>query len=839
MRRVIRAKLTPPNLHGHVVERPRVEAHLAGSVHEAAVVWVCATAGAGKTTAVLRAAARDPRQLRWLTVDATDRAPGRLLTYLEAALAPEPGATGDSRRAAADERLAHAEVAGLLAEALMDEPVVVVLDELEHLAHGDAALAGHRLVRAVRARRCDRRAREPRGDRCPRGPGVRRPCRGGRARVHRGRGRGRPERRGPRDADAASVLEATGGWVAGVMFEAWRSDAHVLGSGGESDPFYGYLSHEILDRLSAGEREFLVRASLVDEITPEVAAVIGADDGPSVMAALRDKHLPAVWSADGSSLRLHTRFREYLRELLSRRGAAAIGPLRRRVACMWIEQGHDEEAVEELLLAGAEEDAVAPAERAIPQLIQRLDLEHADRWLAAFTRAGVELTPPLWRAALMSATGQWHFPRGAAIADQLRSPEGAAVLGGLGWEMVALLAWCYHHVARHDDVHALIREHPGTPELQVAGRLFDAVCAADVRWVPPPTVEGPLDVVRIRAHFVRGEMAQVRELATSRWSASLSVPFTVSRLRASGRTSEALAVYEASASSGSTDVWLHAIAYPEILIDLRRTEDALAALVEGRRMIDRTGSRMLALLNEVLRAKHAIRLRDDPALALEILEPLGLARRGGIRLPRGGGRVLARPGAAHARPRRRGAVGARALCRAHAARRTGPRAPDGGGLPRRGAVARWGRRGRRRGCGARARRMRLPRVPAHAAAGVDGSPSGAHAMHGRRASRRLGVARGQPPARAAARATRPPVRPPHRAAGVRRGPAARRRSGGATPDREELRAPGAPRRPSWPQKRDASISWTRSSTDATTPRRARTCARRSSISARRSRRRMR
>ena len=136
------------------------------------------------------------------------------------------------------------------------------------------------------------------------------------------------------------------------MFEAWRSDAHVLGSGGESDPYYGYLSHEILDRLSAGEREFLVRTWLVDEITREVAAVIGADEGPSVMAALRDKDLPAVWSADGSSLRLHTRFREYFRELLSRRGASAIGPLRRRVACMWIEQGHDEEAVEELLLPG-------------------------------------------------------------------------------------------------------------------------------------------------------------------------------------------------------------------------------------------------------------------------------------------------------------------------------------------------------------------------------------------------------------------------------------------------------------------------------------------------------
>ena len=76
-------------------------------------------------------------------------------------------------------------------------------------------------------------------------------------------------------------------------------------------------------------------------------------------------------------------------------------------------------------------------------------------------------------------------------------------------------------------------------------------------------------------------------------------------------------------------MWLHAIAYPEILIDLRRTEDALAALVEGRELIDRTGSRMLALLNEVLRAKHAIRLRDDPRWrSILSSRSEGLARRG-------------------------------------------------------------------------------------------------------------------------------------------------------------------------------------------------------------------
>src|SRR6185437_3648842 len=157
---------------------------------------------------------------------------------------------------------------------------------------------------------------------------------------------------GHADADAESVLDATGGWVAGVMFEAWRSASHVVGSGGERDPLYGYLSQEILGRLSPGEREFLVRTSLVDEITPDVVSALDEGDAFEVMATLRRRHLPAVWSPDGTSLRLHTRFREYLQELLRRRGPEAMKPLRVRLARVWADQGHTEEAVEEFLRAG-------------------------------------------------------------------------------------------------------------------------------------------------------------------------------------------------------------------------------------------------------------------------------------------------------------------------------------------------------------------------------------------------------------------------------------------------------------------------------------------------------
>ena len=82
------------------------------------VVWVAATAGAGKTTAVVEAGRYIDRPIAWLTLDATDAAPGRLVTYLEAALtrrAPQVDGVGTGALA---RRIPHAEAAGLLAEAV-------------------------------------------------------------------------------------------------------------------------------------------------------------------------------------------------------------------------------------------------------------------------------------------------------------------------------------------------------------------------------------------------------------------------------------------------------------------------------------------------------------------------------------------------------------------------------------------------------------------------------------------------------------------------------------------------------------------------------------------------
>src|SRR6476469_3699309 len=135
--RVIRRKIIVPDTPVGAVTRERLDGLLCRLVDARRVVAVTATAGAGKSVAVAHASRRFNRPVAWLSVDATDAAPGRLVTYLEEALAQQlPSVRGIATGALAA-GVHHAEAAGLLAEAA-DAEVVFVLDDLERL-HGSPA----------------------------------------------------------------------------------------------------------------------------------------------------------------------------------------------------------------------------------------------------------------------------------------------------------------------------------------------------------------------------------------------------------------------------------------------------------------------------------------------------------------------------------------------------------------------------------------------------------------------------------------------------------------------------------------------------------------------------
>jgi DNA-binding SARP family transcriptional activator/tetratricopeptide (TPR) repeat protein len=622
---VIQGKLTVPPLPERRVERPRLERSLAALIERNRVVVVSATAGAGKTTAVAAAVQLVERPVAWLTLDRTDAAPGRLVTYLEAAMSrPLPQLSGVARGALAA-GIAHAEAAGLLAEAVGDAPVILVLDELERV--GDSSEPWDVVEAFLRYATPETRFVLISRRAMPTALDAPTALEGSVAALGEDELAFTPAEAadaltalGEAEIDAAEVVDATGGWVTGVLFEAWRSAGHVAGVGGESDPLHGYLASHILGQLDPADRDFLVATSLLDQVSAARAEALGQTEAAQRLVALRAARLPVAWQPDGRAFRCHSRLREYLLERLERRGADEVRALRLAHGRLLAREGHDEEATEELLSAGAPGEALVSAERAILSVIERLDFPVAERWLDALAEVAPSGASVFTTAELMLAIGQHDLRRGGRIADQLAAlgeRERLARSGAAG----VLMAWCYAALGRLDDAHELLavaEPDPAVPAMRYA--------ISSVEPGPPPDRPelsgGPFDAVIVAGDYFHGRLSHLADERSSRWIEGIAGASRIGALRVTGRTQRGLELYEAVRSRRVVPFGLDATVGPEVLIDAGRREEAREAIERGRRLGRASGSVAFELYPAVLEAKLALRLDRDPVAARAVLDPL-------------------------------------------------------------------------------------------------------------------------------------------------------------------------------------------------------------------------
>ena len=469
--RVIRRKITVPDTPVGVVPRERLDGLLCQLVDAHRVVAVAATAGAGKSVAVAHASRRFKRPVAWLSVDATDTAPGRLVTYLEEALARQLPSVRGIATGALTAGIPHAEAAGLLVDAAADAEVVFVLDDLERL-HGSRPaweVIGS-VVRygapSMRLILISRRALAA---------SVLSPALGAElARVGDAdlaftveEARIALQGLGRSGAEAPAAVAATGGWVIGVLFDAWRSADHVAGTGGGADGLGGYLGAHILDQLDPHDREFLISTSVLQEVGVDSAVALGIDDAAGRLASLQSAPIPAQWSRSSLAMRCHSRFREYLRGLLDQRGNTAVRELRTAHGRLLAANGFHEEAVEELLGAGALSDAYTSAKRAILGVIGRLDFVVADRWIQALSPVVPVGDVGFAEAQLMLAIARDNQQHGTHIADALAALGLRDQLVATSERAAALMAWCYMLAGRIDEVHAVLDAAPAGPNVYV------------------------------------------------------------------------------------------------------------------------------------------------------------------------------------------------------------------------------------------------------------------------------------------------------------------------------------------------------------------------------------
>ncbi|WP_354698578.1 HTH-type transcriptional regulator MalT [Paraconexibacter sp. AEG42_29] len=613
---VIQGKIRIPSIADRFVPRPRLDALVSRSVAEERVVVVSASAGAGKTTAVVAGLRELARPIAWLTLDKTDTAPGRLVTYLEAALVRQlPELEGISARALAA-LVPHAETAGLLADSIGDAPLVLVLDGLERL--GDRVEAWdvvEAVIRhappALRVVLISRREIPTHLCELP-GPGDVAHIGDEGLLFTEDEAAAVLERLGRSEVSPQDAVTSTGGWVTGVLFEAWRSDEHVSGAGGEADPLNGYLSSHILRGLGQEDRDFLVRTSILDEVTVRRAAALGLARPGERLAALRAAHLPVSWELDGG-MRCHPRVREYLLERLDLADEAEVRTLRLAYANMLASEGHAEDAAEELLRIGALAEAVPMAERAIVGVIERLDHAIAERWLAALVDVAPASAPRLTTAELMLALAKDDVRRAVRIADQLQELGEREPLARASPTAAALITWAYLHVGRIADSQSVLAvADQDDPLVRVARSVSRAAAGVEPDAPAPQRTGGPIDALALIAAYLFGQLQELAEPAESEWADAVGRPWRAAALRALGRTDEALELYERGPRAGlGFDVFVG----PEVLLDAGRIDEAREAARRGWVLADANGSYALQVLNVECQVKIALRVDRDTAAA--------------------------------------------------------------------------------------------------------------------------------------------------------------------------------------------------------------------------------
>ena len=624
---LVEAKLRMPALPELLVSRPRLERDLGLLVETSRVVRVCATAGAGKTTAVVQGVASLARPVAWFCLDEADVEPGRLILYLEAAIRCALPDLAPVVEAALASGVLHAEAAGLLAQELGHRSSIIVIDELERLASAPVSravvssfiryasedvtmiLISRRDVELDALTRLDIQARGELSER---------------SLAFTAREAAQTlALRGLSSVDASSVVEATGGWVAGVLFDAWRSHHHVGGTGGEADPLYGYLTAQILDPLSEPERALLIETSVLPAVTAELAGALGIVNPGAVLAALRRRHLPTVWER-GGVLRCHPRFREYLRAEFQRLDAGRRRRLYQRHGEMLAEAGQSEEAVDELLKAGDLAAAAVQAARALPAVISRLDFDLADRWLAALSARGPFAMPELLLAQLTVAVGRESFSRAVQAADALNR---LAVAGPPGY--AALAAWSYWHVGDVDAARRCLEQATDQHDRESVAYLFSLM--DDGRASAPQPTGGPLDVLALRISYARGRLWEVRNTPYS--GGARAATERIAATRALGDLETTQKMLDAGASEiHLSNLRLEGTVKAELLLDLGRAREAREALAEGQARVARSGSVVFDMVGRLLAIKLEVRSSRDWRRALEIvagLEELGVMRRYG------------------------------------------------------------------------------------------------------------------------------------------------------------------------------------------------------------------
>jgi LuxR family maltose regulon positive regulatory protein len=426
-RPLLATKLAPPRPRPNAVPRPHLVRQLnAGMRPDCKLTLISAPAGFGKTTLLSEWIASAPplAYVAWLSLDEADNDSARFLAYLRAALQAVCPAVGEAAWAgppSASASLDDATLAPLVnALAQVESSFALILDDYHVIQEPGLHAAVNFLLehqppamRLVIATRSD----PPLGLARLRARGQLTELRQADLRFTS------PEVASflaktmglqmPAEA-IAGLANRTEGWIAGLQMAALSLQGgeepgrFVSRLTGNNRYIFDYLLEEVLARQPPEVREFLLKTSVLGQMTaPLCEALTGNANSQSLLKQLEQANLFIVPLDDERRwYRYHHLFAELLRSTLQQTHADQIPPLHVR-ASVWFEaQGLIANAIHHALAAGEGERATRLVEGNVFALLEQSELNAVARQLDQL--AAEKDRPWLWlaRAWLAAYTGQ-------------------------------------------------------------------------------------------------------------------------------------------------------------------------------------------------------------------------------------------------------------------------------------------------------------------------------------------------------------------------------------------------------------------------------------------------
>ena len=181
------------------------------------------------------------------------------------------------------------------------------------------------------------------------------------------------------------LVAHTEGWAVGLYLSALAiRDGHLAATGapasvpGGSDRFISdYLTSQMIDGTDPDIRDFLLRTSLLDELTgPLCDALLDRDDSAAVLPALHAANQLVIALDDvGQRFRYHHLLSEALRTELTRRDRGGVAELHRRAA-RWFDASGDPDAAIRHSVAAA--DLPLTGELVLASIGQCIGIGHPD-----------------------------------------------------------------------------------------------------------------------------------------------------------------------------------------------------------------------------------------------------------------------------------------------------------------------------------------------------------------------------------------------------------------------------------------------------------------------------